>query len=102
MSHSNSNGGGPDQFDKSWSEERIFNNISEIALDPQSVHLRTGKGTHSIIGVRDGEIIRVNLAPSSEGIIEIRTAYPMRKKDNIDSLINQYLVYYGGGAQSGV
>lgn len=73
-------------FPKSWTQDRIMHNVSDIATDPSIPWVQqtgsagakyTSKGDpvrYYIDGVRDGVAIRVIMEPDGEGVI---TAFPI-------------------------
>jgi len=90
-----------DKFSENWSNERIFHNVSEIATDPKSIHIRNNQDTLTAIGIRDGEIIGVNYSrqPADknnlvEKLINIDTAYPIKHLKGLDDLIDEGAISY--------
>ena len=77
---------GKTPFPKNWSSEKIMHEISDIATDPNltwkqitgkpgAQFTKSGKPVrYEVIGVRDGQKIKVIIEPSGEGII---TGHPI-------------------------
>ncbi|MDF2866438.1 MAG: repeat-containing protein, partial [Clostridia bacterium] len=75
---------GKTEFPSSWSDNRILNNISDVATDPKSI---TGIGKYNSpysMGIRDGIQIRVDFYPSGHPTYSgmISTAYPINVPTN--------------------
>jgi hypothetical protein len=76
------------EFPKTWSDDRILHQISDIVTDPKSIHgvEKIGKSQWEqpfAIGTRDGIKIRVDLFPSnSKHAGKISTGYPLNTPRN--------------------
>lgn len=74
---------GKTEFPKSWDNDRILHNISDITTDPNSRIVQGRWGAQSAIGTRDGVVIRADLyPPNSKHANKISTAYPINVPAN--------------------